>query len=287
VEPWLKHVTWVNGDIVSQATMEVVSAYHKIDKIVHVATYTPYGDIEKQNTRTAISVNLEGTANLLELGRRLGIQRFVYISSIAAYGGLPPSDQPLREDLPLTPRGIYGITKVASELLTERYGQLHNFATASMRLSQNWGTMERVTPYHSRQSIPFDWVGKAVRGEPIEPSPFGKGITESRTLSQDHIYVKDMAAFIGHVLDAPRVLYPVYNVATGTLVSLHDLVSAIRVAYPKVKFTGPIPKTDESKGRGRMYDVSRMREQGFVPKFDLVAALKDYIEWRQTFNFMD
>ncbi len=287
VEPWSKQVTWLTGDIVNPMIMEMVSTFHKIDKIVHVATYTPYGDIEKNNGRRAVAINLEGTANLLELAHRLAAKRFIYISSIAVYGGTPPSEQRLQEDMPLKPRGIYGITKYASELLTQRFGELYGFETASLRLSQNWGTMERITPYHSRLSLLYEWAGKAVRGEPIEPSPFGKGVTEGRSFGQDHIYVKDTASFIGHLLDIPTVPHHVYNTATGRPLYLDEMVSAIREAYPEVKIVGSVPKDDPTRKNVRWYDVSRMQEVDFAPQYDLVSALKDYINWRQTFNFMD
>ena len=47
VEPWKRRVTFLKGDITSKATVEEVSAYFRIDSIVHTATYTGYGDQER------------------------------------------------------------------------------------------------------------------------------------------------------------------------------------------------------------------------------------------------
>ena len=43
------------------------------------------------------------------------------------------------------PRRLYGISKLASELITERYGDLFGFSAASVRLSSVYGPMDRVT----------------------------------------------------------------------------------------------------------------------------------------------
>ena len=137
LETWAGQVTWIQGDIVDPGILEQVADRGSIDSIVHNATYTPYGSIEGDDSRRVFEINLAGTVNLLDLARRLAVARFLYISSAGVYQEEPLSDQPLREDKPLKPRGIYGITKYASEGLTERYGQMYGFEAASMRLAQN------------------------------------------------------------------------------------------------------------------------------------------------------
>ena len=286
--PWAGQVTWIQGDIVDPRILEQVAARGPIDNIIHNATYTPYGSIEGHDSRRVFDINLVGTVNLLDLARQLAVHRFLYISSAGVYQEEPASDQPLGEDKPLKPRGIYGVTKYASEGLTARYGQLYGFETASMRLAQNWGPMERVTPYRSRMSLPYEWVGKAVRGELIQASAFGHGITEGRRFGVEHPYARDTAAAVSLAVEAPSLSYPVYNISTGHRVSLHEMISAIREAHPEVKFADPIPEEDASEPLGPSLDVTRMVEDlGFVPRYDLVSGLRDYIEWRHTFQFMD
>ena len=103
--PWAKQVTWLTGDIVSGADLEAVSAYERVESIVHAATYTPYGDTEKRNGRRVCDINLEGTLNVLDLARRLEVKRFMYISSAAVYQGQATPGEPLKEDMPLRLEG--------------------------------------------------------------------------------------------------------------------------------------------------------------------------------------
>ena len=293
--PWAERVTWLTADIADRNGMEAASAYFNIDRIVHCATYTAYGDTETKNGRRLCDVNLQGTLNMLDLARRLEVKRVIYISSAAVYAAAPQSDRLFKEDAPFKTEdyaanryGFYSITKITSEMLTRRYGHLYGFETVSIRMAQNWGPIERVTPYHSRVSLPNQWVGKAVRGEPIDPSPVGTGITEGRAFGTDHIYIKDTAAATRMMLEAPVLTHPVYNISSGHPLTLAGMVSAIQEAYPAVKFAKPPPEEDPTKEHERALDVSRMREDlGFEPKYDMVSSLRDYIRWRQSFGFLD
>ena len=288
VEPWGERVTWVQGNIVDKWDLERVATTASIDKIIHAAAYTPYGDLEKDDWRTIFEINLEGTANMLELACRLAVKRFLYISSAGVYNGAPQEDQPFKEDKPLSPQSTYGITKIAGESLTRRYSQLFGLDAASLRLNNAWGPMEHHTPYRVRMSLPYVWARSAVRGEPIEAAPFGSGLAERRRFSVEMTYSRDTATGMATALDAPKLSYPLYNISTGHPIGLHEMVSAMREACPEATFVEPIPQEDASLEHRVALDVTRMREDlGYVPRFGLVSALRDYIKWRRDFNFMD
>ena len=284
LEPWTTRVTWVQGDICDKAMLEEVAVTHHISKIVHAAVYTAFtDDVERDNSRRYADINLGGTVNLLELARRLAVERFLYVSSSAVYRGAGIPGQPLKEDIPLNPNSLYGITKYASELLTRRYGELHGFDAVTVRIGGPYGPMERVTGYRAVMSLIHEWTGKAVRGEPIEVAPRG---------SMNHTYVLDTAAGICTVLDAPALPHKVYNNSRGHDTSVDELVDALRQAYPDVKYVEPIPREFPTPGPGGYgqgpMDPTRLREDlGFVAQFDLVAGLREYLKWRQAYHFTD
>ena len=288
VEPWAGRITWVQGDVVDQGALEKVAAMANIDKIIHTAAYTSYGDAEKDDWQRVIEINLEGTISMLDLAHRLTVKRFLFISSAGVYAGSHPEDQPLKEDMPLNPRNTYRITKFAGEGLTRRFGELYGLDTATLRLSHNWGPMERVTPYRAHLALPYVWTRSVVRGEPIEATPFGSGLTEGRLFNVEMPYVRDSVACVAIALDAPELSHQVYNISTGHPTGLHEMVAAMREACPEATFVEPIPREDGSIEHRRVLDVTRMREDlGFVPKYDMVSALRDYIKWRRDLNFMD
>ena len=205
VEDFVKEVsskiTFVQGNILDKETLARVADEYPINKIVHAAVYTANRrDLETQRSREVVDINVEGTANLLDLARTVDVDRFVYVSSGSAYGTASLADRTLNEDTPVTPHtlySMYSITKYASELLTQRYGELHGFSTASVRLSTPYGPMERVTGHRAVMSVFHDWTGQALRGEDIH--------VENMDLGRDYTYVSDIADGIRTVLDAPSL----------------------------------------------------------------------------------
>ena len=98
-----------------------------------------------------------GTVAILDWARRLSrLQRFIYVSSGAVYKHHGPDrpGEPLPEDGYVMPRRLYGISKLASELITERYGDLFALPTASVRPSSVYGTMDRVTASRNFRHLP-------------------------------------------------------------------------------------------------------------------------------------
>lgn len=75
-------------------------AFAGADVVVHAA-FSIYG--MRQSRPELHAVNVEGSLNVAKAAVRAGVKRFVYLSSIAAYGILPDNPQPLREDDPLRP----------------------------------------------------------------------------------------------------------------------------------------------------------------------------------------
>lgn len=67
----------------------------------------------------AYAANMDGTRNALEAARLFGVRQVMFASTIAVFGpGLP---DPVPDDVPLQPSTIYGVTKVAGELLGGYY----------------------------------------------------------------------------------------------------------------------------------------------------------------------
>jgi len=101
-------------DISNAIALTEVVKKHSIDTIYHLAALlSARGEM---NPRLAWEDNMEGLWNVLEVARTTGIGRVFWPSSIAAFGpDVPRSDTP--QDAPLNPTTIYGVTKVAGELL--------------------------------------------------------------------------------------------------------------------------------------------------------------------------
>ncbi len=283
-EAYADRVTPVQGNILNMADLERAVSNHKVTKIVHAAVFTGIRpDIETEQSRSIVDINVTGTANLLDLARGLPIERFLYVSSGSVYGEGRSIHEALHEDIILYPRRLYASTKYASELLTRRYGELHSFPTVSVRLSSPYGPMERVTGHRAIMSALYEWTGNAVRGEPVRVG--------DRTLGRDYTYVSDTAAGICTVLDAGSLSHDVYNISAGQWIKLGDVIDALQEVRPSVQVIDDPAKEFEilrpNSARG-MLDVTRVREElGFAHNFDLAEGIREYLEWREAFSFKD
>jgi len=91
---------------------------HRIDIIYHMsAILSAKGESQPQ---LAWTVNMNGTFNILEAARNAGVRRVFVPSSIAAFGPETPREDTPQETI-LRPKTMYGITKVAGELLCDYY----------------------------------------------------------------------------------------------------------------------------------------------------------------------
>ncbi len=95
------------------------AALEGIDAVVHGAAGLPLFPKEQ-----IISTNVDGTRNVLEACRDLGIQRVVHISSTAVYG--VPKKHPIEETDPMVGVGTYGETKIEAERICAEFRKPEN-----------------------------------------------------------------------------------------------------------------------------------------------------------------
>ncbi len=104
---------------------------YEIDTIFHMASIL--SATGEKMPQTAWNININGLINILETSRSYKIKNVIWPSSIAAFGPTTPRDNTPNTTI-LEPTTMYGITKVAGELLAEYYYKKYGLDTRSMRL---------------------------------------------------------------------------------------------------------------------------------------------------------
>lgn len=74
-------VQWVDGDILDTVSLE--EAMEGIDTVIHSAALVSFDPADRKQL---FHLNIEGTANMVNVAIEKGVKRFVYISSVAALG---------------------------------------------------------------------------------------------------------------------------------------------------------------------------------------------------------
>ena len=100
-----------------EALYKLVDDYD-IDTIYNMAAIL--SGVGEQKPLLAWNVNMNGFHNVLECAREKDLVRIMNPSSIAAFGPETPKDNTPQETV-LKPRTMYGVTKVAGELLGDYY----------------------------------------------------------------------------------------------------------------------------------------------------------------------
>ena len=117
-------------DVLDRAKLEQLIDKYQIDAIIHLAAIL--SAVGEKNPRLAWNVNMNGTLNVLEVAREKGIKRIFIPSSIAVFGPSTPADN-TPQDTILQPSTMYGLTKVAGELLGDYYVQKYGMDVRGLR----------------------------------------------------------------------------------------------------------------------------------------------------------
>jgi nucleoside-diphosphate-sugar epimerase len=271
----LSKATLVRGDILNPFDLVRVIRDAGVDRIVHLAANPMLTKGAQADPYGAARLNLMGTLNVLEAARLHRLGRVVVASSSALTeflaGGEDAGDATKEEAFP-RPTTIYAVCKQAKENLGLVYARSFGVEFVALRFASVAG------PWRGRggggPSVAFrEMVDRALAGE--------EAAVPARAL--EWVYVKDAAAAAVLALGAPRLDSRVFNIGMGRVLLPQDLVAALRQALPGVKAriaedatAGP---TDADV---RPLDSRRARtELGFSPAYDMVAAIRDYVEWRQ------
>ena len=119
------------GSVQDAAAVDEVVAEFRPDSIFHLAAIL--SGLAETDSELAWRVNVDGTRNVLEAARKFGIGKVVFTSTVATYGaGLP---EPITEDVPQWPAGLYGVTKVLGERLGVYYHQRFGLDFRAVRLA--------------------------------------------------------------------------------------------------------------------------------------------------------
>ncbi len=105
-------------DVKDRAQIERVVDRYKIDTIFHMAAIL--SAVGEDKPQLAWQVNMGGLYNILEVARERHLARIFSPSSIAVFGPETPHGCAPQETV-LRPRTIYGVSKVAGELLGDYY----------------------------------------------------------------------------------------------------------------------------------------------------------------------
>ena len=200
-----------------------------IEGIVHLAAIVNIVEALKEPLR-AIRVNVYGTASMLELARKLDIDRFVFASSVAVYG--EPLKLPIREEHPIRPANLYGLTKLIGEKLLWRWYSDYGIKTVALRYFNVYGPRMRPGPY---AGVVYNFVKALLNG--LKPVIYGDGLQ-----TRDFVYVEDVAR--ANMLALKSNYVGALNICSGretSIVELYSILCSMMQGCPGPEYAPPRP----------------------------------------------
>jgi dTDP-glucose 4,6-dehydratase len=212
-----------------------------------------------------IETNVTGTFTLLQVSRKVNLQRFVHISTDEVYGDLLPGLS-ADENSQLQPGSPYSATKAASDLLVRSYVRTFGFPGLITRSSNNYG------PYQFPEKFLPLMITNALDDKPLPIYGDGKQ-------QRDWLHVDDNCRGILAVLERGRI-GEVYNI--GGL----DVEENLSIARRLLRLVGK-PETllsyvKDRPGHDRRYALKcdkMERELGWRPSILLGDGLQQTIDW--------
>ena len=269
----------VVGDVRDADALRQAMALHRPQRLVTLAAITADAKRERAAPGAIFDVNVGGVIAALTAAAGCGVTRLLHASSGSVYGASGHGAAALHEDsTPLRPEGLYGISKQAAEGAALRLAALHGLDLVVGRLGTCFGPWEADTGVRDTLSAPLQVLRLAERGETA---------VLPRDSRRDWLYVRDVAAAISALLDRPQLPHAVYNVAAGLMGSMSDWCDALAAQHPdfawRLSREGEPTNVDYYAPYDRApMDIARLRtDTGFAPRFDLAAAAKDFLAWRE------
>jgi UDP-glucose 4-epimerase len=207
------------------------------DAVIHcVSTTTPKSSNE--SPEFDIQSNVIGTLYLLDICVKHKVGKLVFLSSGGTVYGDIGDLEMVDETHAVRPRCSYGVSKLTIEHYLDVYRHLRGLNYVALRLSNPYG--ERQSPLRALGALTV-FLHRTLQQQNIEI--WGDG-----AVTRDFIYVGDVADAV--YLATVKPVSGVYNVGTGTGLSLQDLLDEI------AKVVGHQPSVDWLPSRS--FDVPRI-----------------------------
>jgi len=257
-------------DITDRDSIEKTVQKYDINTIYHLAAVL--SAIGEEKPQIAWKVNMNGLYNILEIAREHGLVRVFWPSSMAVFGPEAPRVN-TPQDAVLIPHTMYGVTKVAGELLCNYYFLRFGLDVRSVRYP---GVISSETPPGGGTT---DYAVE-IFYEAVKKKRYTCFVREDTVLPM--MYMPDCikAAVDLMEADSSRISCRTsYNV-TGMSFSAGELTSEIKRYIPEFECEyKPDFRQKIADSWPMSIDDSLAREGwGWNPTYDLSVMTKDMIE---------
>jgi threonine 3-dehydrogenase len=263
--------SWLGLDVTDGAATERLFEKVKPELVFHLAAILSARG--EKDPKLAYDVNQTGTWNVLEACRKTAVKRLIFTSSIAVFGPPPsgPLPDPTPDDVALHPTTMYGVTKVAGELLCAYYTKKFDVDCRGVRFP---GLISAAMPGGGSSDYALFMYVDAVR----------KGGYEAFARADTRIPLMYMPDGVRALLelsmaDRSKLTRSIYNIAAFSP-RADEIAKSVQRVIPEAVFSySPDPRRQAilDSWPKALDDAAARRDWGWKPKFDLDGMSDDLI----------
>jgi UDP-glucose 4-epimerase len=227
--------------------------------IFHLAAQSHVGKCQAEPLK-AFTLNFIGTANILEICRKMNVRKFIFPSTALVYA--KPAQLPIEETHALEPNSVYAATKLACEVMLKTYSSKYGLSCRIARLANVYG------PGATPDSVINIILQQVKNNQPIA----------LKTLApvRDFIYRDDVVSgLISLIRNMDESGCEIFNLSSGIPTSIRELaLAACRVSNsePKLTETDHQPSDAEDK---LVLSIRRLSENSdWYPVWSLEDGLR-------------
>lgn len=251
-------------------TIEAVVKKHNIDTVYHLAALL--SAVAEANPQFAWDVNMNGLYNTLEVAREYKCALFTP-SSIGAFGPSTPLDN-TPQDTTQRPNTIYGVTKVAGELLCDYYYKRFGVDTRGVRYPG-------IISYETLPGGGTTDYAVEIYYEAIKHKKYTCFLKEGTYL--DMMYMPDAIKAAIDLMEAEPGKLKHRNAFNVTAMSFapEHIAAEIKKTIPEFTIdykVDPVRQAIAETWPNNMDDSVARQEWGWKPKYNLASMTKDMLE---------
>ena len=257
-------------DVNDRKKMVEIAKRYEVDTFIHLAALL--SATAEKNPQLAWKLNMDGLINTLEVARDLRLKLFTP-SSIAAFGPNSPKDN-TPQDTIQRPTTMYGVTKVAGELLCDYYWEKYGVDTRGVRFP---GLISFITePGGGTTDYAVDIYYEALKNKKYT-SFIGAGT------KMDMMYMPDAIDAIVQLMEADASKLIHRNAFNITAMSFdpEEIAASIKKVMPEFELdydVDPVRQEIANSWPDSIDPTDAKEEWGFAPKYDLDLMTVDMLE---------
>lgn len=235
---------------------------NKPNTILHLAA-NPLASKSVMDPHYDMSLNINGTLNMLECCKNRKIDLFIYTSTAYIYG--EPEYLPVDEKHPAKPSTPYGISKYAGEMYCRYYAKKYNVPVVIVRFFNIYGPNQ-----------PTGFVIPDITNNILDNNSDVVQLRGSSNDERDFLHISDLCHALLRVIEK-RPVHGTFNLGGGAPIKITELAKMISATLKKdVRFECAM--TENIKISRLFADISAAKESlNWEPKIELSSGVAEVV----------